>query len=546
MTTFISDMGLCMPRSALSTTPRAGHWRLIPYESDEVSGVMAFAGPITNVPDLTLPLDVKGWHAIHVGYATQVHGEHVAVKVRLSSDPCYQTIADDEDDGLSVMTIREVFWRYADLAGEEIRFRQHSTQSGIPGNDGPGRRSGGIAFVRLEALTEEQVERIRADRADLSKRRVIVSNDGGFVAERNVTTEEGIIEVVDRFRDSDVGRIDWSVVSGEITKYPSRIGDNLHERDCDVQFSPHAKIYVQNLRTLIDQGLIPHEVAIRHAHRIGLKFYYMFRMALGPSSSPLYDERPDLSLVDRDGTPLPKLSFAFPEVQQRVLDLMDEVIDDEMDGINICWIRGLRVIGYEQPVIDAFREAYGEDMRSVPGDDPRICEVQARFMTQFMKKVRALTDERGRRRGRPIPICAMVSGPIAAALRDACDIRTWVAEKLIDEMVGAAVMTRYLQENGLGEHIYCGPQGRDAYRAAAVLLAETGADGLFIWDAIAVQNLANHWSMIRRLGHTEEVIDGRDDKLDTRHIPLKTLGGIDVCHTQPWGGYDALVVYTGG
>ena len=41
-------------------------------------------------------------------------------------------------------------------------------------------------------------------------------------------------------------------------------------------------------------------------------------------------------------------------LQQRVLDLMEEVIDDEVDGINICWMRGLPVIGYEQPVVDAF------------------------------------------------------------------------------------------------------------------------------------------------------------------------------------------------
>jgi hypothetical protein len=94
--------------------------------------------------------------------------------------------------------------------------------------------------------------------------------------------------------------------------------------------------------------------------------------------------------------------------------------------------------------------------------------------------------------------------------------------------------------------IYSGPLGRDAYLSATVILAETGADGLFIWDVIGVQNLASHWAMIRRLGHTDELIDAQDEKLNVKRIPLKTLDGIDVCHTQPWGGLNALVIYTGG
>lgn len=546
MAIYLSDMSRCWPESALSTTPKAGHWHLLAYESETVSGKMIFAGPVTEVPDVSHRLDLSGWHEIHIGYATQLHGEHVAVKVRLSSDPCYHTIADDEADGLETMTIREVFWKHADLTGEQIFFRQPSRQVCIAGLDGPGRRPGGVAFVKLVPISEEAVADIQADRNDVSRRKIIVSNDGGFVGERMATTKEDILETVELFRHSDIGRIDWSVVSGEITKYPSNIGDNLHLRDGDVATSPYAKAYVDNLRTLIDQGLIPHKVAMQHAHAIGLQFYYMFRMALGSMSSPLFEQRPDLCLVDRDGTRLSKLSFAFPEVQQRVLALMDEVLDDEVDGINICWIRGLRVIGYEPPVLEAFRHEYGEDMRTVAEDDPRVGHVQATFMTEFMRKVRALTDARGRARGRKIEVCVMANGTLSAALRDACDIRTWVEDKLVDEMVGAAVNTRYLQEHGIRESIYCGPQGRDAYRQAAITLAETGADGLFIWDLIGVQDLANHWSMIRRLGHTEETIDARNENMTVKRIPLKTLDGIDVCHTQPWGGYDALVVYTGG
>lgn len=53
-------------------------------------------------------------------------------------------------------------------------------------------------------------------------------------------------------------------------------------------------------------------------------------------------------------------------------------------------------------------------------------------------------------------------------------------------------------------------------------------------------------AMVSRLGHTDEVINEKDEKLTVKRIPLKMLGGMDVCHTRSWGGCNALVTYTGG
>ena len=548
-TIYLTDMSKCLPQSALAQTLQPKHWQVAEYEAEGLSGTMVVVGRLSDAPDLRYLLDVKGWHAIHVGYSTQIHGERSSIRVRLKSDPCFTTITDDELDELDVMTLREVFWKYADLTGEEILFGQHRKGAGSPTS---GMQSGAVAYVKLEPLSDSQVKAIQADRADTSKRRIIASNDGGFVGWRNASTEEDILEQVELYRHSDVGRIDWSVVSGEITKYPSKIGNNLHERNGDEAGNAYGKAYIENLRTLIDKGLVPHKVGIKHAHSMGMQVYYMFRMAMGGAppphcpSSTLFLKRPDLHMLDRDGTPLPKLSFAFPEVQQQVLSLMDEVLDDEVDGINICWIRGLRVIGYEKPVAEAFETEYGEDMRSVPEDDERVARIQSSFLTDFMRKVRRLTREAGQKRGRPIAVTAMVAHALRASLWDGCDIETWIREKLVDEMIGPAILTRYFQANGVKEVIYGGPGGPESYRRSAITLAETGADGLFIWDMNGAQDKVNHWAMLRRLGHTDEIIEGGDDKLKVKRIPLKMLGGIDVCHTQPWGGSRALVVYTGG
>ena len=356
---YLTDMSKCLPRSALSKASQPNHWRTARYESEEVSGTMIVTGGISNAPDVTYPLEMTGWHAIYVGYATAIHGETVATRVRLASDPCFTTIEDRELDGLEVMTLREVFWKYAELTGQDIVFGQHSkgVEPGMAAGIG---RPGGVAYVKLEPLSQARIECVRADRADARTRKVIVSNDGGVVGARDATVQEDVLEQVQLYRNSDVGRIDYAVACGDQTQYPSRVGYNLHEINAAEEHTPFARALVENLRTLIGKGIVPHRVAMRHAHSMGMEFYYMFRMALGGAAAPLsqpsrlFAQRPDLRMVDRDATPLPKLSFAFAEVQQHMLDIMEEVIDDEVDGINICWMRGLPVIGYEQPVVDAF------------------------------------------------------------------------------------------------------------------------------------------------------------------------------------------------
>ena len=227
--------------------------------------------------------------------------------------------------------------------------------------------------------------------------------------------------------------------------------------------------------------------------------------------------------------------------------LPEELVYDGVGGPRLLDCAGIQHVGFRrQSLIGQALRDRAKAIRSVPESDERIHRLQAGFLTDFMRRVRQLANEAGSKGGRPLAITAMVGGPVAAPLRSGCDIKTWIEQKLVDEMVGVAVLTRYFQTNGVKEVTYSGPNGRDAYRDAPIKFAETGADGLFIWDFNGVQNLASHWAMVRRLGHTDEAINAKDEKLTVKRIPLKMLGGMDVCHTRSWGGCNALVTYTGG
>ncbi|MBI4026919.1 MAG: hypothetical protein HY360_18180, partial [Verrucomicrobia bacterium] len=62
---YLSDMHRCVPAVALSATRTRKHWYLIPYETEQVSGVMIGSLSANSAPNITLPLNVSGWHAVY-------------------------------------------------------------------------------------------------------------------------------------------------------------------------------------------------------------------------------------------------------------------------------------------------------------------------------------------------------------------------------------------------------------------------------------------------------------------------------------------------
>ena len=547
---YLADMSKCTPAAALSERPKPNHWRMVPYESAEVSGTLLAAAPLTRAPDVTLPLAATGWHAVSVGYwYPQFSGaERVALKVKLSGDPCFITIADNEQDALNVTTLRETFWKYADLTGQEIVFGQQSKGIAYPAY---------VAYVKLEPLSDPQVEQIQADRADRSKKILIGSNDGGCVGAKGITTEEEIREQLEVYRDTDMGRLHWAVCYGDTTNYVSKVGWNYNQQ-ADRYAEQYANSYLDSVAELEAKGIVAHKVAMDHAHSMGIEFYVMFRLGMGGYPAPmdaeggLCHDRPDLRQIDRDGTPLSKLSYAFPEVRQRMLDIIAEVTDDdELDGIDLCWIRGAPFIGYEKPVAEAFRSRYGQEATEVAVDDPRLCQLRAEYLTDFMRQVRKITNAVADRRGRPLAVSAMpLGGTLAQNVYRGYDTDTWVNEGLVDELMAAPLHTRFFHANSVREVLYVGPDGRNYYMQAVRRMANSGADGIFVWDITGPQDLANHWALLRRLGHTTELLEleGKGALPAVKRIPLKSVNGMDTEHTYHWGNVEgqALIFYTNG
>lgn len=560
----LSDMSQCRPVSALSKVNKKNHWTLIPYETDEVSGVMIGAGSVADAPEVTLPLGVSGWHAIYLGFWNPHHEYDggTCVRLKLTGDPCFQALSDFNHDGAAAAPplwdgaeLQECFFRHADLTGKDLVIAQQS--KGEP-------KKAYVAYFRLIPLSQAEADAIQKDRANRVNRSLIATNDGlSFFTHKGCTTKEEILEQIELYRHSDIGKVTWAVSYGDITNYPSKVGRCVTAKraNSDMTLSPSQNLPSKCLGILISQGVIPVQVALEHVHDMGLKFDAMFRMGIIRDLPPfdtchegLVAGRPELRMMAKDGTPLEKASYAFPEVQEFMLSLIGEVIENfDIDGVDLGWIRGPQFVGYETPFVEDFRKEYGVDPRTLDANDMRAQRLRAGYLTDFVRRVRRLVNEMGDKRGRKIDLSSWVFLS-KTGLFYGLDVETWLKEELLDSVVGAD-LEGYL-DIAKAHHCKFYLGNRDI---ESVLEGHAkGVDGFAFWDLnIPIfgysHELPEAWAVTRRMGHKEELPALAKDPPKIRKIRLNTIGGFDICHAtnmganeRKYGPPEMLPVYSGG
>ena len=537
--TYISDLTCCTPAAALASAPRKFHWQTIPYEAEGVAGTMLVAGVECNAPILTLPLELKGWHAISVGQWT--HWVDSMIKLKLRGDPCFTPIAHSRpgwQESNYFANIQEDFWKFADLTDQDLFIAQMST--GVP-------RRAGIAYLKLEPLNDAEVEKIQRDQERSENKRLIAYNDAwSYIYCRAATTREEILEEVEPFRNTDFQKLLWGTGKGSRTVYLSAIGE-LAARDGIDDFQRVGDRHAaESFRTLRQKGIDPLATVIEYAHEIGLELHGSYRVGGWISPPPedeeneFYHQHPQWRCVDRDGRPITRMSYAFAGVSDFVISILREVAQRGADGVNLAFVRGLPCVLYEQPLVDGFQQQYGQDPRELPEDDPGWLAYRATWITKFMRALRQEMDQVGQQQGRRVQVSAYVLNDVSWCLSFGLDVQTWAREGLVDfiianpwqESLPLDVAAFVELARGTACQVYAEMLPRqmapEVFRKRALDNYQTGVDGLAFWDADTENRLSykDQWSMLRRLGHREELADWAPDEWPSyRQIPLYSLGG---------------------
>ncbi len=512
----LNDLSLCRPPGAISETPWRCTWQAVTYEAQGIKGVMLTVTPEQVAPEIEYSLELSGWHAIYLGLWKG------GVTVRLTGDNADRYLRPDHD-GKNPVRFQEVFWKCADLTGQNIIFKHapHLLQP-VPkfGNCG----TSCVAWIKLIPMTGPQVEKWRAADQPGGNKRMIGHHDFSTMQLRNraFTTPATTRSQIEPYRNSDF-----------------------------------EKLLLEYKHT--GKGVSAYRTAIEYAHEIGLQVYMACRMGnMARTVEPLRRVR------DRDGAELPRLSYAYPGSQDQAIDVLKQMASYRPDGIALFFHKGMPFTRYEQPVMQSFMDKTGVDPSTLPEDDAAWLRHRAGFLTDFLRKVRQRLNEYTARSGmEELRIAVYVLATRDNNLLFGLDPETWIREGLVDEVIasykfcpqpgervdiyhsrGTGPEFEYLvaAAEGTGCRVYCdlspaGDTGRyaepETYRRLAMDMYDRGIHAPCIWDAHTRHQLPRQWNMIARLGHKDELA-GMDDGEGALHrgVKVEKIGGETV---NRWG-----------
>ena len=273
--------------------------------------------------------------------------------------------------------------------------------------------------------------------------KLIVINDDGFSAffSGRYKTAADLRSHVLTYRDTPVAVFEWCITSGSRVNFPTRTSELIGAGVTDYGRRGD-QLAAETLRGLADAGVDTLEVVAAACHVAGLLCYATMRMNGDYAASAKDDSlsrqfnsdfwraHPELRVRGPKGEDKTKLSYAFAEVRAFKLAILREAAVRDIDGIQLDFLRHPPFFGFEKPLVDAFQKKFGADPRTLPADDARWLALRAEIMTGFLRDVRQILDEAGRKKGRRLGLSARIDWREHRAV--GCDVATWLNENLLD------------------------------------------------------------------------------------------------------------------
>ena len=199
-------------------------------------------------------------------------------------------------------------------------------------------------------------------------------------------------------------------------------GCTIYWRSDQFQYDPRRQH--RRFLPLLDAGVQPLQVLLEQSHKRGMTFVAGFRMndnhgrAHFPDRAEFVDSHPEWWLPDtreagpnRDLYEGRMLDFTFDEVRGFIVDVARELVNHfDVDGLELT---------FREPAF-------------FPSPEGRQ---RAHLMTDLVRRLRGLLDESSQTRARgKMLLGARVFSSLDECLDKGLDVRTWIAEGLIDNL----------------------------------------------------------------------------------------------------------------
>jgi hypothetical protein len=390
---YIEDWSKVFQHDALviDAEPEGSQWQFKtaqPTDSDTTFGNVLHgnAGTDQPLPQLSYPLDLKGWYAVMVSAPG-------AIRLRLSGD--------ERSDGLSSRRGEEVLWRWAKMDRQNLVLKQPHRYTGYA--------PATIDYVKFIPLTPELLDQLNAPfEVDHDKFVASYWEPYSYAFHDKVVDSLWHREYLSAYSEAQVDLIDMQIGRmGMKVVYESRLTDNLYYATRGDPIGNVEHPQTDNVGRM-QQFTNTLETSIRHADELGVPLHANFGASNSYPGSPLQGE---ISKKHPEWLRGSALRYEVPEVREYALSLYREALEIGAKGISLDFCR------------------YPETI-----DKPETCNL-------FMKDIRALADEFGKERGTHIPILVRFPAKEVRKSKN-FDFVTWVHEGWIDYLCPSNIQGR--------------------------------------------------------------------------------------------------------
>ncbi|MFD0713523.1 family 10 glycosylhydrolase [Paenibacillus sp. GCM10027626] len=385
-----------------------------------------------NAQALTLPLKLKGWFAIYVGYVTGTESFKASVhKDEKTIDFEGGQIVPGHEYGSQLLGER--FVMAAKMNGKELVIAP------VAG------KKARIAYVKLKSLTNDAVNLYVSPNEGTNGKRVIYNNDGysDFYEGYYPNAEALKLSAVNRYEGKDVGQIDWGLLTTFTLNHASQYAGIPFDgsEQYEAQMRDGDKVARQSILDINAAGKSPLQIVAERAGELGMKVNASFRMNAvydpqsdGYLNGKVYDEQMQpYRVVDKDGDVKFEVDYGYQIVRDYVKNVLVEASSfPGVDGVNLDFNRYPYTFGYQSELTEAYKMQYGiepKDETSEAGN-ARWNQYKADAITQLLRELRTAIPS-----GKQIS----VRFPHQGYLEYGFDIQQWVSERLVDVLIPASI-----------------------------------------------------------------------------------------------------------
>lgn len=306
-----------------------------------------------------------------------------------------------------------------------------------------------IAYLKALALTPEQAAVAQGKASAFAGKKFIFYCDGysihgGFRQPSHFSAKD-FEKYADEFRDSSdiVERFDYSQgTSSTIISHLSKVPTTEYPGQNGFYHTKYSEFVTQNFKeNYIAKGLNPIEVMGRRLQTHNVPIYAGYRMNAWYDApmdlhyvSSYWREHPKFRIQPYRGTVWAPRSYAYAEVRTLNLEVMREMLGLGIQGIHLEFLRHPPFVGFDEPLIKSFKEKYGKSPLE-PNFDlwPEWRTAQTEVLTSFVREVRNLLDEEGKKHGRHFGLT--VRFDFRNFREQALDVEHWAKEGLVDALI---------------------------------------------------------------------------------------------------------------